>query len=83
MRENVVVSNRGQVTLPADVRKRLGIKPGSVVIVEERGGEIVLRPAAVIEVEHYSDEQIQAWDADDRFKTGERETIKRRVAGKS
>lgn len=83
MRENVVVSNRGQVTLPADVRKRLGIKPGSVVIVEERGGEIVLRPAAVIEVEHYSDEQIQAWDADDRFKKGERETIKRRMAGKS
>ena len=82
-RESVVVSNRGQVTLPAGVRKRLGIEPGSVVILEERDGELVLRPAAVIEVEHYSDEQIRAWDADDRFAPGERERIAKRLAGGS
>lgn len=28
----VVVSPRGQITLPAAMRKRLGIKPGGVVV---------------------------------------------------
>src|SRR5262245_52908604 len=32
MRETVIVSSRGQITLPAKVRKRLGITPGSVVL---------------------------------------------------
>lgn len=58
MRENIVVSNRGQITLPVTLRKRIGIQPGSVVIIEEREGALVLRPAAVLEVESYSDSNI-------------------------
>lgn len=38
------VSEKGQVTLPAKLRRKLGIKPKSMVVVEERGEEIVLRP---------------------------------------
>ena len=48
MRENLVVSARGQITLPAALRKRLGIDAGDVVIVEDRNGEILLRPAVVL-----------------------------------
>jgi len=35
MRETVLVSNRGQITLPADMRKLLGIGPGSTVIIDD------------------------------------------------
>ena len=80
MRENIVVSGRGQVTLPAGLRKRLGIKPGSVVSVEERSGEIILRPAAVVEIDLYSDKQIQELDVNDRFREGEKDETKKRMA---
>jgi AbrB family looped-hinge helix DNA binding protein len=73
MRENLVISARGQITLPAALRKRLGIDAGDVVIVEDRDGEIVLRPAIVLEVQNYTDEQIAAWDEADRFRPGERD----------
>ena len=43
MRETLVVSGRGQITLPAALRKRFGIKSGDVVILEEHGNEVVSR----------------------------------------
>ena len=36
---------QGQVSVPAEVRKRLGLGPGSVLEWEEMGGEIVVRKA--------------------------------------
>ena len=75
MSATLIVSNRGQITLPAATRKRLGIKGGDVVILEDRGNEIVLKPGAVVEIELYSDAQIAEWDAADRLDDGERERI--------
>ncbi len=37
------VSSRYQITLPANVRKALGIKPGDQLEVAVEGGQIVLR----------------------------------------
>lgn len=73
--KTLVVSNRGQVTLPAAMRKRLGIKGGDVVIVEDRGNEIVLKPGVVLELELYTDAQIAQWDDDDKLDDGERKRI--------
>ena len=67
MRESLIVSNRGQITLPAVLRKRIGIHPGSVVIVEEQDGALVLRPAAVLEVDTYSDADIARWEQEDQL----------------
>jgi AbrB family looped-hinge helix DNA binding protein len=39
------LSSKGQITLPAAARRALGLKAGDRITVEERGGEIVLRPA--------------------------------------
>ena len=39
-----VVTIKGQVVIPAKIRHRLGIKKGSRFHVEERNGEIILRP---------------------------------------
>ena len=79
MQENLVVSARGQITLPATLRKRFGIRPGDVVIVQDRDGELVLKPAAVMEIDTYSDEQIAEWDEQDRLAPKERKAILRRL----
>jgi antitoxin PrlF len=79
MRQNVMVSSRGQITLPAKMRKRLGIQSGGIVIVEDRDKEVILRPAAVIEIETYSDADIARWDNEDRIEPPERKAILKRL----
>jgi len=79
MKENVMVSARGQITLPAKVRRRLGLAAGGVVVLEEREGEIVLRPAAVLEIEAFSDTDIAAWDKEDRLPDSGRAAIRKRA----
>ncbi|MCP5276963.1 MAG: AbrB/MazE/SpoVT family DNA-binding domain-containing protein [Thiobacillus sp.] len=75
MRETLIVSNRGQITLPASMRKHLGIEPGGAVIIEESAGVLTLKPAAVLEVERYSDEQVAEWDREDSLTPAERKRI--------
>ncbi len=42
------VSSKGQITLPADARRKLGIEPNSRVDVVVRDNEIVIRPLKTI-----------------------------------
>ena len=49
------------------------------MIVEEGEGELRIKPAAVLEVELYSDEQIAAWDRDDALSPQERQHILERL----
>ena len=79
MREVLTVSSRGQITLPAEMRRHLGIEPGGAVIVEDCGGELRLKPAAVLEVELYSDEDIAEWDQADALSDQERQQILERL----
>lgn len=37
------IGDRGQVTIPKDLREKFGISGGDTVIVEEAGDEIVIR----------------------------------------
>ena len=83
MQEHLIVSGRGQITLPAALRKRLGIKEGDVLIVNEREGQLVLRPAAVVEVELYPDEQVRQWDEADRLPESQRKALRKKLAAKS
>jgi AbrB family looped-hinge helix DNA binding protein len=78
-REILTVSSRGQITLPAGMRKHLGIAPGGALIVEECDGELRLKPAAVLEFEHYSDDQIDEWDRADSLSADERRQILERL----
>jgi len=82
MQETLLVSSRGQITLPAGMRKHLGIEPGGALIIEERNGELTLKPAAVLEIEHYSDDQIARWDSEDMLSAGERNRILARLQEK-
>ena len=40
------MTSKGQVTVPVDVRRRLGLKSGDKVEFRERGGETIIRRAA-------------------------------------
>lgn len=81
MSETVIVSGRGQITLPAALRKRFGIKSGDLLILEDRGHEIVLIPVIVPEVQCYSNEQIAEWDAADRLSERDRTRMLDRLGG--
>mgnify|MGYP001178122813 CR=1 FL=1 len=83
MRESLTVSSRGQITLPADIRKRLGVVAGGVVILEERVDEVALRPAAVLEIETYGDVDIAHWNAEDHLEEAERLNILKKFEGKT
>ncbi len=75
MSETLIVSSRGQITLPASLRKRLGIKGGDVMIMEDQGDNIVLKPGMVVEIEQYKDSQIAQWDAEDKLSELQRKKI--------
>lgn len=79
LREVLTVSSRGQITLPAEMRRHLGIEPGGAVIVEDFGGELRLKPAAVLEVELFSDEVIAEWEQADALSDQERLQILKRL----
>ena len=82
MVEYAQVSRRGQITLPATVRERLGIKSGDMMILEDRGTEVAVKPAVVMEVELYTDEQIAQWGAEDKLDDEERRAILKALASK-
>ena len=44
MKTEAVVSSKGQVTLPAAMRAKLGIGPGSHIRFELRGRQLVITP---------------------------------------
>lgn len=83
MRQNLLVSSRGQITLPASVRKRLGLKSGGIVTLEEKDNLVVLRPAAVVEIESYSDQEIARWDKEDHLEPSERNALRKRLRKRS
>lgn len=82
MKHTLIVSNRGQLTLPVNLRKRFGIKDGGAIILEERDNELVIKPAMVLEVEMYTDAQVMAWDEADRLDDDERNSLLQRLAGR-
>lgn len=66
MQEITTLTDRGTLTLPADVRKALGLKGGQQMLVETRDdGSIVLRPAMLVPVEIYTEARIQEFARED------------------
>jgi len=63
MRMIVSVTDRGVITLPAKLRKELGLKADDVLIAETTGDGLLLRPAVTLPVELYSAQREQEFDA--------------------
>ena len=79
-KQTLIVSDRGQITLPKNLRDRLAIKPGTALIAEEKNGQLLLRPAMVTAVRIYSDEEIQDWLKEDRASAIERRRIMKKAS---
>lgn len=54
-RESIRVGKRGAVVLPAKLRRQFGMEEGAMIIAEATADGILLRPAAVVPVEIYTD----------------------------
>jgi AbrB family looped-hinge helix DNA binding protein len=74
----LIVTGRGQITLPKAVRERLRLAGGSVLLLREENGRLVLDPAAVTPVETYTDAQVEAWIKTDRLTGREQRALRRR-----
>ncbi len=63
----IPISKRGTVTLPPSLRRKYGFDrmENPLVILEERDGELILRPAAAIPVRDLPADVIDQWIAED------------------
>lgn len=48
---NSKVTSQGQTSVPAEVRKRLGVGPGSTLVWEQQGDRIVVRRSGLVSSE--------------------------------
>jgi AbrB family looped-hinge helix DNA binding protein len=62
MRATVTVTSRGVVTLPAKLRKALGLRADDQLIAETTPDGLLLRPAVTLPVEVYTEERIREFD---------------------
>ena len=63
MKATLTVTDRGTITLPAKLRRQLGIKADDQLIAEATAEGLLLRPAMTVPVEIYSDARIAEFDA--------------------
>ena len=63
MKTTLIVTDRGTITLPAKLRRQLGIKADDQLIAEATPEGLLLRPAVTLPVEMYSDARIAEFDA--------------------
>ena len=63
MRVTLTVTDRGTVTLPAKLRKEMGIEADSLLIAETTEEGILIRPAVALPVEVYSEGRLHEFAA--------------------
>jgi antitoxin PrlF len=56
------MTSRGNVTLPAKLRRALGLKADDQLIAETTPEGLLLRPAVTLPVEMYSEKRIREFD---------------------
>jgi len=49
------ITTRGQITIPAEIRKKLGVRDGDKVIFLEENGRIIMENAAMISLKNAQD----------------------------
>jgi AbrB family looped-hinge helix DNA binding protein len=64
MSEVTKVGKRGAVVIPAVLRRRFGIKEGSLVIAEARDEGVLIRPAVAVPADEYQRQLVEKINAD-------------------
>ena len=77
--------SRGQITIPIEFRKKLGIDTNTILSLALRGNKIEITPAIVREVDEeelreYTDEEISQFLRDDKIDRETARTVKRLLA---
>ena len=64
---SVPISKRGTVTIPPEIRKKLGVDrlENPMLLVEERDGKLYFEPAAAIPVRDIPKSKLQSWIKED------------------
>jgi antitoxin PrlF len=62
MKTTLTLTSRGVVTLPAKLRRALGLKANDQLIAETTPEGLLLRPAVTLPVEIYSEKRIREFD---------------------
>lgn len=44
MKKQARITSKGQITVPRDIRRALGVRPGDRLLFEEEGDEVRVRP---------------------------------------
>ena len=44
MKKQARITSKGQITIPHDIRRALGVRPGDKLLFEEQGAEVRVRP---------------------------------------
>ena len=65
MKTTLTLTSRGVVTLPAKLRRALGLKAEDQLIAETTPEGLLLRPAVTLPVEIYSEKRIREFDEDE------------------
>lgn len=58
MTKVININERGTLTLPKEMRRRLGVSRNAQIVAEETDEGILLRPGVTFPVELYSDERL-------------------------
>lgn len=78
------VTAQGQISIPAEVRRRLGVGPGSVIEWDDDGGQIIVRRAGRYSSAEVHEEVfpygVPARKGADEIKAGIRANVKKRHA---
>jgi AbrB family looped-hinge helix DNA binding protein len=65
--DTVFLNDRGNLTLPAGIRRALGLKGRQQLLVEANDrGEIVLRPAITVPIEYYTEARIKEFASEEK-----------------
>ncbi len=62
MKTTLTITGRGVITLPAKLRRALGLSADDLLIAETTSEGLLLRPAVTLPIELYSDDRLREFD---------------------
>ena len=79
----VVLGEKGQVTIPGSVRKKLHLNGGDPLLLDvAEDGSIVLKPAGVYPFEVYTEDRLKEFARENRLSPSERHRVRRILRGR-
>jgi AbrB family looped-hinge helix DNA binding protein len=78
----IQMPSRGQITLPTDFRRKLGLTEGSLLQISLIGDKIEIKPAVTsgVRLREYTEAEIDQFLADDRIDEQTAATVRRMLA---